>query len=363
MFALVRRLLATRPDARPARRAGLGCEPLEDRVTPTASAITSNFNGTAIQAGNYLWFNSVAKVSGVTEPTTVRVSQATITFNAGSTPYTVAVPDSAITLNPTQGAGTATADFGAAGWAVATRAAYSGNVFLDGTGWRVPATLPGGSVKSITWSADFTADKPGVKVSWQWSAAVYTQFDPNPGALAVKPSDTATALYPNSDHAGTPEAFKAFVIGGARGGGGSNFTGSYSSTKSVTPEVVTGPVDQTPATLSGTVRDTSGNTMAGVTLTLSGTNDLNQQVTLTVTTDANGYYLFETLRPGTYTITETPPAAPEGFTYGDTTSNSGTITGGIPMGNANGTAITSITVGFGDVGTDYDFTNSFADLG
>jgi hypothetical protein len=37
----------------------------------------------------------------------------------------------------------------------------------------------------------------------------------------------------NSDHAGTPERFLEFVIGGAMGGGGSNFTGSYSGTKTV----------------------------------------------------------------------------------------------------------------------------------
>jgi hypothetical protein len=39
----------------------------------------------------------------------------------------------------------------------------------------------------------------------------------------------------NSDHAGTPENFKPFVIGGARGGGGSNYTGLYSGTGKVTP--------------------------------------------------------------------------------------------------------------------------------
>ena len=33
--------------------------------------------------------------------------------------------------------------------------------------------------------------------------------------------------YKNSDHAGTPENDLKFVIGGARGGGGNNFTGGY----------------------------------------------------------------------------------------------------------------------------------------
>ena len=47
----------------------------------------------------------------------------------------------------------------------------------------------------------------------------------------------------------------------------------------------------------------------GVTVTLTGTNDLGQPVTLVKTTDANGFYEFTGLRPGTYTVTETQPGA------------------------------------------------------
>jgi hypothetical protein len=45
--------------------------------------------------------------------------------------------------------------------------------------------------------------------------------------------DKNASQYNNSDQAGTPENFKQFVIGGARGGGGSNYTGSYSGTAAV----------------------------------------------------------------------------------------------------------------------------------
>ncbi len=76
-------------------------------------------------------------------------------------------------------------------------------------------------------------DASGVTFSWQWAAAVYTRFDTDPDALGVKPvDDNKASVYHNSDHAGTPENFRSFVVGGARGGGGSNFTGSYSGTKS-----------------------------------------------------------------------------------------------------------------------------------
>jgi hypothetical protein len=55
---------------------------------------------------------------------------------------------------------------------------------------------------------------------------------PDYTGLGVKPvDDNDASIYThNADHAGTPENFKPYVIGGARGGGGSNYTGSYSGT-------------------------------------------------------------------------------------------------------------------------------------
>lgn len=70
-------------------------------------------------------------------------------------------------------------------------------------------------------------------MSWKWGAAVYSQFGSDYNALDVKPAHKGACDYNNSDHAGTPENFKPYVIGGARGGGGSNFTGGWSGTASV----------------------------------------------------------------------------------------------------------------------------------
>jgi hypothetical protein len=47
--------------------------------------------------------------------------------------------------------------------------------------------------------------------------------------------------------------------------------------------------------------------LPGVTITLTGVNDLGQSVNIVQITDANGAYAFGLLRPGTYTITETHP--------------------------------------------------------
>jgi hypothetical protein len=95
--------------------------------------------------------------------------------------------------------------------------------------------VPGG-IKPVTWSGRFGSDTPGVTLQWQWAAAVYTELDADLGALGVKPvDDNDASAYANSDHAGTPEAFRSSVTGGARGGGGSNWTGSLSATASVLP--------------------------------------------------------------------------------------------------------------------------------
>src|SRR5207253_2356795 len=62
----------------------------------------------------------------------------------------------------------------------------------------------------------------------------YTSFSTDYNALQVKPVDD-NHLTSSSNPAGTPQAFKTHVVGGARGGGGSNYTGSLSGTVAVSP--------------------------------------------------------------------------------------------------------------------------------
>ena len=77
-----------------------------------------------------------------------------------------------------------------------------------------------------------------------------------------------------------------------------------------------------PSSISGSVVDDFGNPIEGVEITLTGTDDLGNPVTLVTTTDADGNYIFEDLRPGVYTVTETQPTG-----YGDGGETAGT-TGG-----------------------------------
>ena len=111
----------------------------------------------------------------------------------------------------------------------------AGNTFFSAVSYLVPSNLPGG-IHPVTWSGTISSDTPGVSVNWKWAAAVYTSFSSNYNALGVKPvDDNHASQYHNNDKAGTPENFKHYVIGGARGGGGSNYTGAYSGSKRVRP--------------------------------------------------------------------------------------------------------------------------------
>ena len=64
----------------------------------------------------------------------------------------------------------------------------------------------------------------------------YSNFSADYNALGVKPvDDNKKNPYLNNDHSGRPENFKPFVIGGATGGGGNNYTGGLSGTDNVGP--------------------------------------------------------------------------------------------------------------------------------
>jgi len=156
-----------------------------------------------------------------------------ITFTAGGVTYTVNVPDARVTFSPTATSATTVFNTATNTWETTVPSKLSGNVFLDGVGFSVPTNLPG-SIKPVSWSGRFSVDTPGVKINWQWGAAVYTSFSSDNNALGVKPvDDSKTSVYQNADNAGTPENFKTFVTAGALGGGGSNYTGGYTGTGSV----------------------------------------------------------------------------------------------------------------------------------
>jgi uncharacterized surface anchored protein len=82
---------------------------------------------------------------------------------------------------------------------------------------------------------------------------------------------------------------------------------------------------------------------------LSGTNDLGPIAPQFMTTDANGAYSFDLLRPGTYTVAEV--SQPSGYIDGlDTRGNV------VPIPGSNRTdVIPGITIGFGQTAADNNF--------
>jgi large repetitive protein len=97
------------------------------------------------------------------------------------------------------------------------------------------------------------------------------------------------------------------------------------------------------------VRDGVEPTMpAGITITLTGVDSSGAPVTRVTVTSATGTYLFDNLRPGTYTVTESQPA---GFTTGG--ANPGTLAGG--TGGPNSNVISSINLPAGVDAPNYNF--------
>jgi len=194
------------------------------------SVISKDFTSTPIAAGRRLWFSSVVKLNGrsSTQAAKLRVDQSTIEFLLNGSPVSVDVPPATITFDPAATAASTTWDTASQSWVTRVPAKFTGNVFLTGVAYPVPASISA-AVKDVKWAARFSQSAPaGIVPEWKWAAAVYTSFGSSPSAYRVKPIESNTLNpYLNSNKAGTPEAYKAYVISGALGGGGSNYTGNY----------------------------------------------------------------------------------------------------------------------------------------
>jgi len=204
---------------------------------------SSNFNGTPINGGSIIWFNANFTASGIpSSGATIFFESSTIQFTADQ-PYNVAVPGAEIVFSPS--ATCASTSFNQGIWVTTVPVSGNDEIFLSGLAFPVPASFANVNGKvtgPVIWQGSFGSTAPGVSINWKWGAAVYTTFSTDYNQLLVKPTHNngCFSIFNNGDHAGTPEgaapsgiSFKSFVVGGARGGGGSNWTGSWSGTNGV----------------------------------------------------------------------------------------------------------------------------------
>jgi hypothetical protein len=267
LYRLVRTLRNSPSSRRSQPRFHVAIEALEDRCTPSSgtTSIAFNFNNTPITAGSTIWFSSGLQASGLGNgPVTVNITNQSIAFTASGTNYSITVPNSAVTFTPGTTAATTTYSASTNTWTTAVPSNLGGSDFLGGVAFTVPSGLPGG-ITNVTWRGQMQSTTPNVQVQWHAEAAVYRQFNTDYTQLGVKPCDDGHAsTYQNPDHAGTPEAFKSYVIGGAGGPGGNNYTGQPSPNAQLTP-----PVPPPPGVtyISGTSSDypfTSSNPLTSV---------------------------------------------------------------------------------------------------
>ena len=204
---------------------------------------SSNFNGTFVPAGSFLWFNANFTAHNVpSSGVTIDFTNGNVSFTAGGTPYSLGVPNAKITFSPSVTCTSTTFDSVSNTWMTTVPVSGDDEIFLTGLAFQVPAGgLPGGA-NPVNFSGTYGSETsaPGLSIQMKWSVAAYSSFTTDYNALQIKAGHQTACGQSNGDHAGTPEGvdntntpWKKFLIGGPRGGGGSNFTGSWSGTLSI----------------------------------------------------------------------------------------------------------------------------------
>jgi hypothetical protein len=221
----------------------LTCAPPPLPACSAQSTNISNFNGTPINLGNWIWYNANFTAKGIPSTgATITFTNSTISSVENGVPFSNSAPNAQITFSPSASCTSTTFNAMTNTWVTTVPVKGDDEIFLTGLAVPVPSSgLPGGL--NMNWTGTFSTNGvSGISIQWKWSASVYSSFTTDYNALAVKAGHQTACGQSNGDHAGTPEGvnnnnqpWKQLVIGGARGGGGSNWTGSWSGTQSVAP--------------------------------------------------------------------------------------------------------------------------------
>ena len=207
------------------------------KLVPTTCTASSSANASGnsgqVQPGQYLWFNFHFKPNSTPNVlTTYYITNLNVQFMDTLTnkAYSVAAPSATITLNDSSGSAP-TSNFVSGQWIIQIPPSSSNadEIFMTGFSWQNTGSVAV-QPKNFNIAANFRTSTGGTSVQWQFGVALYNSHFMDNGYNGL-----GVLLIHQSDHAGTPENEKVNFIGGAgTGGGGSNFTGSWSNSPNAT---------------------------------------------------------------------------------------------------------------------------------
>ena len=207
----------------------------------------TNFN--AVSAGDTLWVTAYTTGhSGFPATGTVTLNlSGTYTLFDGSTSTVLnqyAIPNA--TVNFSSSTTTASALFSGGAWIINLPLNVSGQALIDAFAITAPSGgFPTSDQQQLT--LNMTSTTPGISINWQFGSAAYTSScdfsDYNNVKVGVTGS-TAGVPTANDNQTSQPVNGCSDVSGGS-GGGGSNFTGSMSSTLTTKPSAAPEPTTLT----------------------------------------------------------------------------------------------------------------------
>jgi hypothetical protein len=196
-------------------------------IPPGGTAIPGSpvsWNGFIAPPGSVVWINAhISNPGNVPTNTVTSVDFTGVSLVVNATTY--ALPNGQIVFNPATSTPTTVVNPDGS-WTTTVNPTYNGDIFFVGQAIPVDSNLENGGNGNTGSTLSFTtnASDSALQFQWQWGAAVYTSWPGNAGA-DIEPVHAA-------QQAGAPlnPAVQAALIQGPRGGGGSNFTGSWSGT-------------------------------------------------------------------------------------------------------------------------------------
>ena len=195
-------------------------------IPPSGTAIGGSpvsWNGFTAPAGSVVWINAHLDAKNVPTNTITTVDFTGVTLVVNTTTY--ALPNGQVVFNPAISTPTTVVNADGS-WTTTVNPTFNNDIFFDGQAIPVDSNMENGGHGNTGSTLSFSTNSSDstLQFQWQWGAAVYTSW-PGNAAANIEPVHAA-------QQAGAPlnTAVEADLIQGPRGGGGSNFTGSWSGT-------------------------------------------------------------------------------------------------------------------------------------